>query len=83
MTRRLTSGTKTTVPLPPLLRRPDLTADPVPVTQLRGARRALLSNPLSALDEEAASVVTGGAANPVILGALVGITAPASTGSTC
>ena len=57
--------------LPPLLRRPDPVADPVPVTQLRGARRALLSNPSSALDEEAASVVTGGAADPVILGALV------------
>ena len=43
------------------------------MTQLRGARRALLSNPSSALDEEAASVVTGGAADPVILGALVGV----------
>ena len=66
--------------LPPLLRRPDPTADPVPVTQLRGARKALLSNPFSALDEEAASVVTGGAADPVILGALVGITGPGTDG---
>ncbi|MFI8456903.1 hypothetical protein [Kitasatospora sp. NPDC085464] len=53
--------------LPPLLRRPDRVPDPVPVAQLRGPRKALLDNPVVSLDEDAASVVTGGAVEPVLV----------------
>ncbi|MFI6396372.1 hypothetical protein [Nonomuraea sp. NPDC050540] len=57
--------------LPPLLRRPDPVADPVPLPQLRGVRKALLDNPSCSLDEQAASVITAGAVDPVRLRALV------------
>ncbi|MER7756208.1 hypothetical protein [Kitasatospora sp. NPDC097643] len=57
--------------LPPLLRRPDPIADPVPVPQLRGPRKALLDNPANSLDEDAASVVTAGAVDPTLLRKLV------------
>lgn len=57
--------------LPPLLRRPDEVPDPAPVTQLRGFRKDLLDNPANSLDEDAATVVTGGAVNPVLLRKLV------------
>ncbi|MFF7993453.1 hypothetical protein ACFZDG_27140 [Kitasatospora xanthocidica] len=57
--------------LPPLLRRPDEVPDPAPVTQLRGFRKTLLDNPVNSLDEAAATVVTGGAVDPVLLRKLV------------
>ncbi|WP_030720236.1 hypothetical protein [Streptomyces griseus] len=57
--------------LPPLLRRPAPVADPQPVTKLRGARKALLANPDSSLDEAAANAVTSGAVDPARLQALV------------
>lgn len=57
--------------LPPLLRRPKPVADPQPVTKLRGARKVLLDNPETSLDEDAASAVTSGAVDPARLRALV------------
>ncbi|MFC7869468.1 hypothetical protein ACFU5B_37440 [Streptomyces murinus] len=57
--------------LPPLLRRPQPVADPLPVTKLRGTRKVLLDNPDTSLDENAASAVTSGAVDPVRLRALV------------
>jgi hypothetical protein len=57
--------------LPPLLRRPEPVADPLPVTKLRGARKELLANPAVSLDEAAASAVTSGAVDPERLQALV------------
>ncbi|MFI6449646.1 hypothetical protein [Kitasatospora sp. NPDC050543] len=57
--------------LPPLLRRPDEVPDPAPVAQLRGFRKTLLDNPVNSLDEDAATVVTGGAVDPVLLRKLV------------
>lgn len=45
--------------------------DPAPVTQLRGFRKTLLDNPVNSLDEDAATVVTGGAVDPVLLRKLV------------
>ncbi|TXS46996.1 hypothetical protein [Streptomyces sp. t39] len=53
--------------LPPLLRKPDPVSDPVPVAQLRGARKALTENPASPLDDGAASIVTAGAVEPMLL----------------
>ncbi|WP_372407451.1 hypothetical protein [Streptomyces luteireticuli] len=53
--------------LPPLARRPEPTPDPVPVTQLRPTRKALLQHPWNRLDEEAANAVTAGAVNPSVL----------------
>ncbi|MEU6347174.1 hypothetical protein ABZ883_40270 [Streptomyces sp. NPDC046977] len=57
--------------LPPLLRRPEPTPGPVPVTALRGARKKLLDNPLTNLNEDAATAVTSGAVDPGLLAALV------------
>ncbi|MFE3875401.1 hypothetical protein ACFXPX_13495 [Kitasatospora sp. NPDC059146] len=57
--------------LPPLLRRPDAVPDPVPVAQLRGSRKELLENPVNSLDADAASVVTAGAVDPVLVKKLV------------
>ncbi|MET9660343.1 hypothetical protein [Streptomyces sp. NPDC006510] len=57
--------------LPPLLRRPNPVPDPVPVAQLRGARKVLLDNPANSLDEDASSVVSAGAVDPVRLRRLV------------
>ncbi|MER7847486.1 hypothetical protein ABTZ03_26495 [Kitasatospora sp. NPDC096077] len=53
--------------LPPLLRKPDPVSDPVSVAQLRGARKALTENPASPLDDGAASIVTAGAVDPMLL----------------
>ncbi|MGW4349014.1 hypothetical protein ACWEL8_28635 [Streptomyces sp. NPDC004690] len=57
--------------LPPLLRRPEPVADPLPVTKLRNARKELLANPEASLDEAAANAVTSGAVDPERLQALV------------
>ncbi|MFI9289471.1 hypothetical protein [Streptomyces werraensis] len=57
--------------LPPLLRRPQPVADPLPVPKLRGTRKVLLENPDTSLDEGAASAVTSGAVDPLRLRALV------------
>ncbi|MFJ3963120.1 hypothetical protein [Streptomyces sp. NPDC090036] len=57
--------------LPPLLRRPNPISDPVPVAQLRGTRKVLLDNPANSLDEDASSVVSAGAVDPVRLRRLV------------
>ncbi|WAZ24385.1 hypothetical protein STRCI_005799 [Streptomyces cinnabarinus] len=57
--------------LPPLLRRPAPVPDPEPVTKLRGARKVLLDNPDTTLDEAAANAVTSGAVDPARLRALV------------
>ncbi|WP_405763934.1 hypothetical protein OHU34_43530 [Streptomyces sp. NBC_00080] len=57
--------------LPPLLRRPEPVADPLPVTKLRSTRRELLENPEAALDEAAANAITSGAVDPERLQALV------------
>lgn len=57
--------------LPPLLRRPEPVADPLPVTKLRSARKELLANPEVSLDEAAANAVTSGAVDPERLQALV------------
>lgn len=59
--------------LPPLLRRPDPVPGPVPVTQLRSVRKGLKDNPRAVLDDEAASVITSGAVNPGVLGALTAV----------
>lgn len=56
--------------LPPLLRRPEPVADPRPVTGLRSARRALLANPETSLDEAAANAITSGTVDPARLQAL-------------
>ncbi|MGW4034557.1 hypothetical protein ACWEFL_35560 [Streptomyces sp. NPDC004838] len=57
--------------LPPLLRRPEPVADPLPVTKLRGTRKELLDNPDASLDEAAANAITAGAVDPARLQALV------------
>ncbi|MEU3411296.1 hypothetical protein ABZ760_08490 [Streptomyces sp. NPDC006658] len=57
--------------LPPLLRRPEPVADPLPVTKLRGTRKELLDNPDASLDEAAANAITSGAVDPARLQALV------------
>jgi hypothetical protein len=57
--------------LPPLLRRPQPVADPLPVPKLRGTRKVLLENPDTSLDEGAAGAVTSGAVDPLRLRALV------------
>lgn len=57
--------------LPPLLRRPEPVADPLPVTKLRSTRKELLANPEVSLDEAAANAVTSGAVDPERLQALV------------
>jgi hypothetical protein len=63
-------GPAADVGLPPLLRRPEPVADPQPVTRLRGARKALLANPYTSLDEAAANAITSGAVEPLRLQAL-------------
>lgn len=57
--------------LPPLLRRPVAIADPEPVTKLRSARKALVDNSDTTLDEAAANAVTSGAVAPARLRSLV------------
>ncbi|WP_371640741.1 hypothetical protein [Streptomyces virginiae] len=57
--------------LPPSLRRPNPVPDPVPVTQLRGLRKALIENPVNSLDDNAVNVVTGGVVEPIRLRQMV------------
>jgi hypothetical protein len=61
--------------IPPLTRRPEEPKAPEPVTKLRGAWKALATNPLcrDALDEEARNAVTFGAVEPAHLKALASV----------